>query len=144
MSLRHFQQKLTGRLLLWSGASIAGGVALKTQQEPHRAFGEQCIAWGAVDGAIALVGRRLARERAESAILARNLRRLLWLNTALDIGYIAFGAHLLRRGQAQDNLRRQGQGAGIILQGTFLFLFDLHHARQVPARDAPSLVSSDQ
>lgn len=52
----------------------------------------------------------------------RNLRRLLWLNAGLDVLYV-LGGLLLQRRQ-----HWRGHGWGIIIQGSFLFLFDLYHA----------------
>ncbi|MBI1259787.1 MAG: hypothetical protein GC204_20155 [Chloroflexi bacterium] len=56
---------------------------------------------------------------------AHNLRQLLWINTALDLLYVAGGRWLIRRG-------KHGTGWGIVVQGMFLFLFDLLHASGVP------------
>ena len=57
----------------------------------------------------------------------RMLRRVLWVNTGLDVLYIAGGLKLMRtRGRTDE--RSKGHGAGIVVQGAFLFIFDLIHA----------------
>ncbi|MCB9114630.1 MAG: hypothetical protein H6639_06730 [Caldilineaceae bacterium] len=61
---------------------------------------------------------------AEAATDLRNLRRLLWFNAGLDVLYVAGGLALFRRA---DETQR-GHGAGIVLQGLFLFKFDAIHA----------------
>ncbi|HRW47356.1 MAG TPA: hypothetical protein P5333_07540 [Caldilinea sp.] len=127
-----FQRTVSNRLLLWSVLSIAAGALLQATRSPFwRAFGQQAIGWGAIDAALALFGRRgLARKvqrgyaPAEAATDLRNLRRLLWFNAGLDVLYVAGGLALFRRA---DETQR-GHGAGIVLQGLFLFKFDAIHA----------------
>ncbi|HAX70778.1 MAG TPA: hypothetical protein DCY14_14295 [Anaerolineae bacterium] len=56
-----------------------------------------------------------------------NLKRILLINTALDVLYVAGGiALILTFGAANPEWR--GHGWGIIVQGGFLFFFDLFHA----------------
>ncbi len=131
-----YQAALTRRLLTWSLFSILAGLAMQAGGAVARAAGIQFIGWGAVDAAIALFGRRQSQKRhaqpnADSvAVIAAEtgkLRRLLWLNTALDVLYMAGGLLLIRRRGAND-LRWRGHGLGILIQGSFLFFFDLFHA----------------
>ncbi len=130
-----FQKRLTALLLVWSALSVLVGALLQWPQAPFwRAFGQQAIGWGAIDAAIALFGRRgldkkLARgyDAAEQAKDVRMLRRVLWANAGLDVLYIAGGLNLMRtRGRA--DARYRGHGAGIVVQGAFLLIFDLVHA----------------
>jgi len=140
-----FQDTLSRRLLLWSGLSIVGGALLLAfAASPWwRGFGVQALAWGAIDAAIALFGQRAALKRRASGargpevfqLEARNLRRLLWINTGLDVLYVAGGLVLVQTLGAQ-NAFAAGNGWGIVLQGGFLFVFDLLHALAVPRRDA--------
>ena len=65
----------------------------------------------------------------------RNLRRLLLINTGLDVLYVAGGVALaLTLGASNPTWR--GHGWGIVVQGAFLFAFDLIHVRRVPRTDA--------
>jgi hypothetical protein len=59
-------------------------------------------------------------ERAE----ATALRRLLLLNGALDLGYVTAGVLLWRAGRVRGRDSR-GDGAGVVVQGAFLFVLDL-------------------
>ena len=77
----------------------------------------------------------MAQTRATADETARNLRRLLWFNAALDVGYMAGGVWLARS-KGRDDANWRGQGWGIVVQGAFLFVFDLVHARRTP-RPAP-------
>jgi hypothetical protein len=132
-----FQTQLTRRLTFWSLASIAVGLPLLSLGPFWRGVGIQSIAWGAIDLLIAIFGsqnasRRKARfspnELADSAPKeTANLKRILLINTALDVLYIAGGIALILTLGA-DNPDWRGHGWGIIVQGGFLFFFDLIHA----------------
>ena len=111
-------------------------------------FALQSLIWGAIDGVIAWFGardlrRRLAAGEADdalaSAAFGRRLRRLLLLNAALDVAYVAAGVAILMLWRTPDGL---GHGLGVLVQGGFLLLFDTVHARRCgdasPAPAGPS------
>lgn len=134
-----FQMALTRRLWLWSGLSIAVGIILILLGQPFwTGFGIQGVAWGIVGAAIAWWGQRSTqRYRLTSDTIpermraARRLRRLLWINTGLDVLYLAGGVALALTLGNRD-LVWLGHGWGIAIQGGFLFLFDWFHAHAVP------------
>jgi hypothetical protein len=137
-------RSISRRLLVWSGLSAGAGVLSLIGGSFWRGFGIQAIAWGLVDALIALVGAAVARRRREGlanplelACLVReerNLRRLLLVNTGLDVLYVAGGVTLaLTLGAADPTWR--GHGWSIVVQGAFLLGFDLFHAQQVPRSD---------
>ncbi|UCF97314.1 MAG: alpha/beta fold hydrolase, partial [Spirochaetaceae bacterium] len=137
-----FQTDLSRRLLIWALTStLAGTVLLVLSGGFWEGFGIQAVAWGVIDGLIAAFGLWLSRKRRRSAAdpndpqlletEGRKLRRTLFINTALDVLYIASGitlASILGRG----NPTWRGHGWGIIVQGAFLFFFDLIHGQSVP------------
>ncbi len=138
-----FQDTLSRRLLLWSALSAgAGAVLLLAGADFWRGFGIQALAWGAIDAAIALFGQRAAARRratgphAAAALAgeAVKLRRLLWINTGLDLLYVTGGLVLLYTMGTQNRFAG-GNGWGVIVQGGFLFVFDLLHAIAVPRRE---------
>jgi hypothetical protein len=140
------QQTITRRLLIWSGFSMAVGLGLQLAGPFWRGVGAQAVGWGLIDAGIAWFGRWSARRRqarlpdplAAVPVVkeTRNLRRLLWLNAGLDVGYMLAGWWLARtRGVTQPAWR--GHGWGIIIQGGFLFLFDLYHALILPKQEGP-------
>ena len=133
MSLWRFQQRLTGILLGWAAASIGTGLALRQGGDAlRRGVGEQYVGWGVINALIALIGRRGAsRQRsaapADAAAQKRTLSRLLWVNTGLDVLYVLGGWRAMR-GRGSADARWRGRGLGIVLQGGFLFFFDLLNA----------------
>lgn len=105
------------RLLLWSlpwmGASILG--LTLTQDETTRGFWSMNGAWGFINSAIAMIGLLTPEPDLE------NMRNLLLINAGVDVLYIAAGVYMLSR---PENFWR-GAGWGVVLQGTFLLVFDL-------------------
>lgn len=136
---------ISRRLLRWSALSVLAGIALVLVGGTYifdlpfaRAFGIQAIAWGLADAAIAQGGAWLAeRRRGDRPMSAHDdreagrLRRLLLVNTGLDVLYVTGGLVLARTLGAQDPGWR-GHGWGIVAQGVFLLIFDLIHAQSVP------------
>ena len=150
-----FQRKVGNRLLLWSALNVIAGGLAQVRLNGRRlgafwqAVGAQALGWGAIDAAIALVGRRGAaknerevrdklplEKQLHAAEQARKLRRLLWLNAALDVGYMLGGwwfAHRFANARGERDRSTRGHGYGIILQGAFLFVFDVIHALRLPS-----------
>lgn len=120
------------QLALWSAASIVGGTLLWAGQRGRNIdlarFGAQQVAWGGVDAAIAGVGFWRAGRRTDDPDPVA-LRRLLLVNAALDVGYIAAGTAVA---VARRWPGARGDGAGIVVQGTFLLVQDVKFARQLP------------
>lgn len=137
MSIWRFQTALTHRLLAWSILSIISGALLALFRDGLlRGLGAQFIGWGFIDALIALGGQQAAQKRlailpdpADPAVTAaetKNLRRLLAFNTGLDVLYI-LGGVWLERSKGKRNRLARGTGLGILIQGAFLFVFDLLH-----------------
>jgi hypothetical protein len=120
---------LVHRLRQWGTTSVFVGGALALFPRT-RAFGAQTAMWGAVDVGLAmLAGRRGAAPK------RRPLRRLLLINTVLDVGYVAAGAHLAVRtpsfgGRLSPDAAR-GHGVAVVIQGAVLFFLDLTAAQRL-------------
>ena len=123
------EQRLTRVLGGWAAASVAVGAVLAASPRT-RGFGRQTAAWGAVDGAIALVGSR--RRAAQGPTDPARLRRVLLLNSGLDVGYLAAGGWLVRDG------RWRGDGLAVLVQGAFLLALDTTAARALSGLGAAS------
>lgn len=127
-----FESDLTNRLLAWGVLSLLFGLYLWfATNEFGQGFGIQAVAWGTVDAAIAFVGARSAARRSSTADPKKEalfIRKVLWVNVGLDILYVIGGIIV----SMWEGLFWQGAGWGIILQGVFLFFFDLFHAIKTP------------
>ncbi|MDI3289109.1 hypothetical protein [Polyangium sp. 15x6] len=117
-------------LTSWAVASIATGAALWATggDDYTRSIGIQNVAWGAVDGVIAGFGYRgLAKQRGLDKPISywqaedRRARTIFLMNAGLDVLYVTAGALMIGFGK-NDWVR--GAGAGVALQGSFLFAFD--------------------
>lgn len=137
MDIWQKQAAVSRQLMRWAVASVVAGAAfLAARSRPeHTGIGIQFVVWGAIDGLIAGFGRIGTQRRlnttpdpAAPAVIereTRNLGRLLWLNALLDVGYVLGGVLLTRREPVE---KWRGHGIGVIIQGGFLFFFDLLHA----------------
>lgn len=125
--------RLLRRLSLLGLVSTAGGLAVAAwgRTPSQRAFGGQSAGWGAVDLGIAAVG--LARRSRPTT--ARRLRRVLLVNTGLDVVYVAAGVWLVARAPALRGRltpeQARGHGAAVVLQGLALLALDAAHAREL-------------
>jgi hypothetical protein len=133
MSIWDFQKNLSTTLQGWAATSIGTGLLMTaTDEDMVKGMGEQFAGWGMINLAIATFGKRSAARRRKQpdalspAVVAqetRNLQRLLWINTGLDVLYVLGGLRLVQTKGAED-ARWRGRGWGIVVQGGFLFVFD--------------------
>jgi len=120
------QRRAMGVLTGWSVLSVSLGTAQLFSTNPQiKGFGLQNITWGAIDGLIAGFATYDLNKRLKSGQLnlveeRQTFRKVLLINTFLDLLYIGTGAAMMKYGSAQW----QGHGSGILLQGSFLLLFD--------------------
>lgn len=127
-----WQHAVLGWLLAWGVGSIVTGAGLATsRRQDLRQIGLQAIVWGAIDAALALNGRRGARnsrqlnpssEQRSSCQEAARFQRIVAINAGLDVLYIAGGLRLAQT--ARRNTGRYGIGLGIVVQGAFLLIYD--------------------
>jgi carboxylesterase len=134
-----FKNLLSRRLLLWAVISILVGAGMLLFGVPFwRFFGLQAVLWGVMDGVIAGFGLRHAGQHLghpsdwQSEVQeAARMRKLLWINNALDVVYAAAGTALVIL-LGNGSVFWHGTGWGVVVQGAFLFAFDLFHAIRVP------------
>lgn len=132
-TLSTVRSDLTRALTAWSVLSLVVGAGLARWGRGERAAGlaRQNLAWGAIDLGIAAVGARANRAPVDDVpAAARSLRRLLLLNSALDVGYVAAGLALLRAGRLNGR-DSTGDGAAVVAQGAFLLVLDLVNAARL-------------
>ena len=127
-------EDLSRTLRTWAAGSIAVGVAVAglgqaAGNRQARAFGTQTALWGAIDAAIAELGRR------RPPPTAPRLRTVLLGNAALDVGYMTVGALAAVRGAAwrdgQWATTARGHGTAVLIQGAFLLWLDTTRAARL-------------
>ena len=128
-----FQVRAMPVLAGWGAFSILTGWAWwQLSGRWLRGLAAQFAGWGAINLLIALFGIRGAQRKniqftqgeislEEHDRQARVFEKVVAVNAALDLGYMAAGAWL----NHQPDDERRGMGMGIIIQGLFLFLWDL-------------------
>ncbi len=120
-------------LLAWSGANLVQGSisAGNLKGSPHY-FHQMNAYFNIINLAIAGYGLYEVRKQLNKKLsLLQNLRQqqkiesLLLLNSGLDLSYITTGLYLRERGTNKLNEQTKGYGGSLILQGSFLLVFDL-------------------
>jgi hypothetical protein len=120
----------------WAIGNIAAGLALQSNREgAEKYFHQMNAGWNAVNLAIAGFGYWGVMRTDpgnlglfESWEEQHKFQKILLFNAGLDIGYMAGGAYLWERSRREGEAnpaRLEGFGKSIILQGAFLFAFDL-------------------
>jgi hypothetical protein len=135
-----YQRKRLLILLGWGLANTLVGLGgLFTKNKFWRQFWLQCLSWGAVDALIAGFGLRMQTEKlkdyppsAPEQTLPESVKKditsyhkVLFVNVFLDLVYILSGEIIRRKNKTSKRPDRQGIGLGFIVQGLFLFIYDL-------------------
>ena len=133
----------------WAVTNIAVGTYMRGRtQGSTRYFHEGNAAWNLVN--LALAGGSLwaasgadpaAFDAIQTITEQQKIEKLLLFNAGLDLGYMASGLYLMersRRGTGVKFDRLKGYGQALLLQGGFLFVFDLtvfalHNSQANPA-----------
>jgi hypothetical protein len=124
------------RVGIWGGANLLAGTALAMTTDDDRewvgAFGWQSAGWGAVNGAIALVGLLRSSDpdpssAAEAQAAEDRLAHILLVNLGLNVGYMGVGTTMmmLAGDEPPTSGRIRGHGGAVVLQGLGLFALDL-------------------
>jgi hypothetical protein len=135
---RRIKDTKTDMLLLggWalSNMAVSGILLANTEGGVAKGFHQMNIGWNAVNLTIAGFGY-LAAMKSNPASFDLfgsvdehyKLQRLFIFNAGLDVGYVAAGAFLMERSKSRlkNPEQMKGFGQAIIVNGTFLFVFDL-------------------
>lgn len=131
------QKQRLGMLVLggWAvGNMVTGAAFLGKSSGENRAFQQMQIGWSAVNLGIATLGYLGSLkvdpsgwDTYQSVQEQYKMQKILLFNAGLDVGYMLGGAYLLERGkrEVKNAERLRGFGRSILLQGAFLFVFDL-------------------
>jgi hypothetical protein len=117
----------------WAATNIAAGTALYFADEPRRDFHQMNVLWNSVNLGLAIPGYLSALEPARPETISEaiesqhNFEKVLLFNAGLDVAYMIAGVYMRELGRRPDtpDPRLEGWGGSIILQGAFLFAFDL-------------------
>ena len=116
----------------WALTNIAiGGIGMTQTDGRTKYFHQMNAAWNTVNLGIAGFGYYGLRSSSSSLSLSEtinefhNFENILLFNAGLDVGYMAIGAYLWERGLRKESDRLVGYGQSMILQGGFLFTFDI-------------------
>ena len=128
-------KKLMVGLGTWATTNfIVSGIGWATvpSGEAHY-FHQMNVLWNTVNIGLAVPGYLKAKKANSSLSFAETIRtqhkteKVFLINTGLDIGYVAGG--LLLRSAAKTNIGKRDQfngfGNSLLIQGGFLFVFDL-------------------
>lgn len=125
-------------LAVWALANIAIGTILRlVPAVGNESFWEMMALWNVVNIVLAGSGLYHLRREKASGDLAQEIRsihgleKVLLFNGGLDVGYVLFGVLLTQLESGFMYQSYAGWGAAIIVQGLFLFLFDLGFAYRV-------------
>ncbi|TAF56735.1 MAG: hypothetical protein EAZ62_00725 [Sphingobacteriia bacterium] len=131
---RHLVHKTNLAVLTaWSGVNILqGSISATNAKGVDKAFFQMNAYWNVVNLGLATYGWiRLRQDTQKEWTLAQNTKaqhqveKLLLLNTGLDLAYLSTGLYLKERGNRLNNPQTEGFGNSLLLQGTFLLVFDL-------------------
>jgi len=137
--------------------AISGAAYFSSEDEYSKRFHEMNVMWNTVNIGLAIPGYIKARRgggpvtMAELVKAQKKTETIFLVNDVLDIGYIAAGIWM--REVAPNQLDQEdlfnGYGNSLILQGSFLLVFDavayyIHHShgKELPALEKVSLSTS--
>lgn len=119
----------------WAVGNIALGATLASQRSGEsRYFHGMNAGWNLVNLGLATAGY-IAATKGDPAALSlyesineqHKVQKIFLFNAGLDVGYMLGGAYLMERSKRTEDRpeRLRGFGKSILLQGGFLFVFDL-------------------
>lgn len=142
-----------GMIILGSwavGNMVWGGIGASQTSGQTKAFHQMNLYWNSVNLLIAGFGYWQATKETPGTDFwatveaQQGIEKVLLLNGALDVAYMAGGFFLKERGLRKSNDRLIGFGKSVILQGAFLLAFDgvLYGFHQVHDKELPALVQN--
>ncbi len=134
----HIDQQLMVGLGSWATSNfLLSGIGWNQAQTPEERYYHQMnIFWNVVNIGLAVPGYLKAYKadfylsEEKTSLAQRKTEQIFLLNTFLDVAYVSSGALLMQRAQQIGIQEPQGQrlngyGKSLLVQGGFLFLFDL-------------------
>ncbi|MBC6369094.1 hypothetical protein [Algoriphagus sp. AK58] len=143
----------SGMLILGSwaiGNMVWGGIGASKTTGEVKAFHQMNLYWNAVNLAIAGFGYYQATKEVPGTDFwatmeaQQSIEKILLVNAALDVSYMAGGLYMKERGLRTENSRLVGFGKSVILQGAFLMAFDavMYGFHQAHGKEIPGLIQN--
>ena len=136
-------------LAVWSGVNITvGTIGYFTQPKNEWTyFQEMNVLWNVINLGLAIPGI-LIKDKKQATLIGslkkhHNLQTIYLVNAALDVSYITAGIFLRMIGSEKNDLRMNGYGSSLLLQGGYLMVYDLVQYILLK-RNAASLQSTDK
>lgn len=115
----------------WASLNIlTGSTGSIFFNKERKYFSQMNAAWNSVNLGIAAFGF-YAAQNADTSLLSIEIAKelskfetILLVNAGLDILYVSVGSWLWKKGLNNSSPRHIGYGKSIVLQGTFLLIFD--------------------
>jgi hypothetical protein len=115
----------------WALGNIAlGGIMAGRTSGETKALHQMSLYWNTVNLAIAGFGYYSALNEVPSTDFwetigsQHSIEKILLVNAALDLAYMAGGIYVRERGRRLEKDQLKGFGKSVILQGAFLMVFD--------------------
>ena len=116
----------------WAVANLAvGATGWATAHGSAKYFYQMNTFWGGINLGAALLGYNGAQKTRDKPFTAvetlkeqRKIEKIFLINGGLDVAYVATGIYIGHRGDVKSDEKLRGYGTSIILQGSFLLLFD--------------------
>ena len=135
-NLKRIETNKKAMLILggWALGNMAfSGVKVGNTEGVEKGFHQMNIGWNAFNLSIAALGYWGATKENPATFDGFNtmnehykLQKIFLLNTGLDVAYVVGGAYLIERSKtAEKSEQMKGFGQAVILNGAFLFIFDL-------------------
>lgn len=142
-----------GMIILGSwavGNMVWGGIGASQTIGQNKAFHQMNLYWNSVNLMIAGFGYWQATKEVPGTDFwatmeaQQGIEKVLLLNGALDVAYMAGGFFMKERGLRKGNDRLIGFGKSVILQGAFLLAFDgvMYGFHHVHGKELPNLVQN--
>ena len=142
-----------GMIILGSwavGNMVWGGIGASQTIGQNKAFHQMNLYWNSVNLMIAGFGYWQATKEVPGTDFwatmeaQQGIEKVVLLNGALDVAYMAGGFFMKERGLRKGNDRLIGFGKSVILQGAFLLAFDgvMYGFHHVHGKELPNLVQN--
>ncbi len=136
-TFNYFRNKTTA-----SGMEVLGGWAIAnigvgavgwntTNSLEGRYFYQMNVLWNTANFGAALIGYTNTQNNKNKKLTAaetlreqQKIEKIFLINRILDVAYVGAGVYLKVAGDSRNSDIMKGYGSSIILQGTFLFIFD--------------------